>query len=126
MKGLFPNQHELRFKELLKKSKTVSIPQRNLQNLATEICKAKNKITPEIVNLLFEFTYKNITLGNASLLKRNYFTVHYGSESLSSVALKIWEFVADSIRELKTSIFKNKIKGWATNKCPCRLCKKYI
>ena len=46
-----------------------------------------------------------------SILKRNrYFTVHYGSESLVSLAPKIWELVPDSIREMKTlSIFKNKL-----------------
>ena len=30
--------------------------QRNLQTLATEIYKAKNKISPEVINSLFEFT----------------------------------------------------------------------
>ena len=50
---------------------------------------------------------------NASILKKNrYFTFHYGSESLVSLAPKIWELVLDSIREVKTlSIFKNKIQA---------------
>ena len=116
---IYPNQHQLTFKELLEKNKTVSIHQRNLQILATEIYKAKNKISPEVVNSLFEFTNKNYNLRNVSKRKR-YFTVHYGSESLVSLAPKIWELVPDSIREVKTlSIFKNKIKAWTTNKCPC-------
>ena len=64
---------------------------------------------------------------NASILKKNrYFTFHYGSESLVSLAPKIWELAPDSIREEKTSIFKNKIKAWTTDKCPCQLCKNYI
>ena len=128
LRRIYPNQHQLTFKELLEKSKTVSIHQRNLQTLATEIYKAKNKISPEVVNSLFEFTNKNYNLRNASILKRNrYFTVHYGRESLVSLAPKIWELVPDSIREVKTlSIFKNKIKAWTINKCPCRLCKNYI
>ena len=90
--------------------------------------KAKNKISPEVVNSLFQFTNKNYNLRNAPILKRNgYFAVHYGSESLVFLALKkIWELVPDSIREVKTSIFRNKIKAWTTDKCPCRLCKKYI
>ena len=67
---IYPNQHQLTFKELLEKNKTVSIHQRNLQTLATEICKAKNKISPEVVNSLFEFTNKNYNLRNASILKR--------------------------------------------------------
>ena len=54
-----PNQHQLTFQELLEKNKTISIHQRNLQTLAIEICKAKNKISLEVVNLLLEFTNKN-------------------------------------------------------------------
>ena len=58
---------------------------------------------------MFEFTNKNYNLRNVSKRKR-YFTVHDGSESLASLALKIWELVPDLIREVKTlSIFKNKI-----------------
>ena len=118
---IYPDQHQLTFKELLEKNKTVIFHQRNLQILANEICKAKNKISPEVVNSLFEFTNKNYNLRNASIYKRNrYFTVHYGRESLLSLAPKIWDLVPDSIREVKTlSIFKNKIKAWITNKCPC-------
>ena len=75
---------------------------------------------------MFEFANKNYNVRNASNLKRKrYFTVHYGSESLSSLAPKIWELVPDSIREVKTSISK-KIKAWTTDKCPCRLCENYI
>ena len=70
--------------------------QRNLQTLAIEIYKAKNKISPEFVNSLFEFTNKNYNLINVSLLKRKrYFTVHYGSESFLSLAPKIRELVPD-------------------------------
>ena len=59
--------------------------QRNLQTLATEIYKAKNKISPEVINSLFEFTKKNYNLRKASILKRKrYFTVYYRSESLVS------------------------------------------
>ena len=44
-----------------------------------------------------------------------------------SLAPKIWELVPDSVKEVKTiSIFKNKIKAWTNDKCPCRLCKNYI
>ena len=52
--------------------------------------------SPEVVNSLFEFTNKNCNLKNASILKRNrFFTVHYGSESLVSLAPKIWELFPD-------------------------------
>ena len=122
---IYPNQHQLTFKDILEKNKTASTHQKNLQTLATKIYKAKNKISPEVVNLLFEFTNKNYNLRNSSSFERKrYFTVHLGSESL---APKICELVRDSIRVIKTlSIFNNKIKAWTSDKCPCRLCKNYI
>ena len=56
---IYPNQHQLTFKELLEK-KTRPLAQRNLQTLATEICKAKSKISGEAINSFeFEFTKKN-------------------------------------------------------------------
>ena len=77
LRRIYPNQHQLTFKELLEKNKAVSIHQRNLQTLATEIYKAKNMISPEVVNSLFELTNKKYNLRNPSILKTNrYFTVH--------------------------------------------------
>ena len=68
---IYPNKHQLQ----------------NLQILATEIYKAKNKISPEVVNSLFEFTNQNYNLRNTSILKwRRHLTGHYGSESLVSLA----------------------------------------
>ena len=54
---IYSNQHQQTFKDLLEQNKTVSIHQGNLQTLTTEIYKAKNKISPEVVNSLFEFTH---------------------------------------------------------------------
>ena len=72
---------------------------------------------------MFEFTDKNCNLANASVLKKKtYFTVHYGSENLLSLAPKIWKLVPNLIRQVKTlSIFKNEIKAWTTDKFPCQL-----
>ena len=67
---IYPNQHQLTFKELLEKNKTVSIRQRNLQTLANEIYNAKKKVSPEVANSLLEFTKKNCNLRNPSILKK--------------------------------------------------------
>ena len=65
-----PNQHQLTFKELLEKNKTVSTHQINLQTFRTENYKAKNKISLNIVNSFFEFANKTCNLRNVSILKR--------------------------------------------------------
>ena len=69
LRRIYPNQNQLTLKELLEKNKAVSIHQRNLQTLATEIYKARNKISPEVVISLFEFTNKKYDRRNALVLK---------------------------------------------------------
>ena len=58
LRFIYPNKHQLTFINFLEKHKTVSIHQRYSQTLVTEFYKAKNKISPEIVNSLFDFTVK--------------------------------------------------------------------
>ena len=125
---IYPSDSKLTFKELLEKNKTVSIHQENLQVLATEIFKAKLNILPEILKELFSFNVRNYTLRSQSSLKRiKTNSVYSGSESLSSLAPKIWDLVPDSFKnENSPETFKNRIKTWTTDKCPCQICKVYI
>ena len=50
---VYDQSHELTFDQLLVKDNSVSIHQKNLQVLATEIFKAKNRIAPTIMAELF-------------------------------------------------------------------------
>ena len=50
---IYRSDSKLTFKELLEKNKTVSIHQKNLQVLATEIFKAKLNISPAILKKTF-------------------------------------------------------------------------
>ena len=114
--------------DFLKKDKSVSIHQRNLQILATEIYKVRNDLGPEIMKDIFHFVQKQYNLINDSTLqRRRKCTVYFETESISSLAPKIWEIVLCEIENAKSlDIFLKKIKLWATGKCPCRLCKRYI
>ena len=101
---IYPSDSKLTFKELLNKNKTVSIHQKNLQVLATEIFKAKLNISPEISKELFFFNVRNYNFRSQSTLKRiKANSVYFGSESLSSLAPKIWDFqtVSDSFRQFQ-------------------------
>ena len=96
---IYPSDSKLTFKEVLEKNKTVSIHQKNLQVLATEIFKTKLNISPEILKELFSFNVRNYNLRSQSTLKRiKTNTVYFGSKSLSSLALKIWDLVPDSFK----------------------------
>ena len=118
----------LSFDDLLKRDIPVSIQQRNLQILATEIYKIKNDLGPKIMKDTFHFIQKPYNLRNDPVLqRRRNRTVYFGTESISSLAPKIWEVIPSDIRSAKSlGIFKEKIKFWKTDKCPCRLCKTYI
>ena len=122
---IYPSDSKLTFKELLEKNKTVSIHQKNLQVLATEIFKGKLNISPEILKELFCFIVRNYNLRSQSTLKRiKANSVYFGSESLSSLAPKIWDLIPDNFKnENSPERFKNMIKTSTTDKCSCRICK---
>ena len=124
------NEKNLSLDDLLKKDKSVNLQilaTRNLQILATEICKLRNDSGPEIMKDIFHFAQKPRNLRNDSPLQRRRNCTHIGTESISSLAPKIWEIVPCKIKNAKSlDIFKEKIKLWTTDKCPCRLCKRYI
>ena len=120
--------YESTFQQFLKQNKSVSIHQRNLQILATEIFKTKNALRPVIMDDVFNFKNLAYNFQNAESLNRsNVSCVKYGTETITSLGVKIWKIVPNDYKGLTSlSTFKSKIKNWETDKCPCRLCKTYI
>ena len=116
------------FSELLSKDKSVTIHQRNLQLLATEIFKTKNELNPKIMEEIFTFKNVDYNLRNNTSLKiGNLKTVYYGTESLTNLGAKIWNLLPNEYKELKSlSMFKSRISNWVTDECPCRMCKNYV
>ena len=58
------------FKELLKKDNSVTVHQKNLQVLATEIFKTKSGLNPEIMQEVFKFNEHNYDFRSATELVR--------------------------------------------------------
>ena len=105
----------------------MSIHQKNLQILATEIYKTKNDLGPKIMKDTFHLQKPYNLRNDPELQRRRNRTVYFGTESMSSLAPKIWELIPSDIRSANSfGIFKEKIKFWTADKCPCRLCKTYI
>ena len=67
---LYKDETNLPFDDLLKKGKSVSIHQKRLQILGTEIYKVRNDLGSEIVNDIFHFVQKPYNLRNDSTLQR--------------------------------------------------------
>ena len=125
---VYKNETFSSFDDLLKRDKSVSIHQKNLQILTTEIYKTNNDLVPKIMKDTFHFIQKPYNLRNdPELQRRRNRTVYFGTESISSLTPKIWELIPSDIRSANSlEIFTEKIKFWTTDKCPCRLCKTYI
>ena len=114
--------------ELLQKDNAVTVHQRNLQVLATEIYKVKMGLAPQLVKEHFSPNTHTYNLRSTYEFKlENVKTVHYGTESLLFLGPKMWELV---LLEIKSSHsleeFKKNINSWIPENCPCRLCKTYL
>ena len=116
------------YEELLTKDISVTIHDRNIRALAIEIYRVMQGISPPLLNEVFvprECIYE--LRGNNFLERRRVKSVRYGTESISSLAPKIWEILPNEIKDSDTlQIFKAKIKKWVPVECPCRLCKIYL
>ena len=106
----------------------MEIHRKDLQILATEIYKVKNELGPKIMADIFHFEEKPYNLRNNSVMQgQANCTVYFGTESITSLAPKLWELIPSEIKSAKSlNIFKAKIKSWTADKCPCRLCKTYV
>ena len=121
--------NNLSFAELLHLDNSVTIHQRNIQVLATEIFEVKNKLAPEIMNEVFEFKTPCYNFrSDVSLFKKQKVkTTYYGQQSVKYLGPKIWDMVPQSIKNSNSlKEFKFLIKQWKPDGCPCRLCKTYV
>ena len=118
----------LTFQQLLVLDKSFCIHHRNLQKLAVEMFKIKNKLVPTPMQELFP-EYDNIhNLRSERFWETfNVRTVGFGTETLLLRGMKTWLLLPDEIRNSNTlSEFKTKIKNWTPTGCTCRLCKTFI
>ena len=67
---VYKDEKNLSLDDLLKKDQSVSIHQRNLQILATEMYKARNDLEPEIMKDIFHSVQKPYNLRNDSTPQR--------------------------------------------------------
>ena len=122
-------QNNLSFSELLDLDDSVTVHQKNLQVLVTEIYKVKNRIAPEIMKDIFELQNPSYNLRSTynQFRRENIKTVYYDLQSVRYIGPKICEIVPNSIKYCDSlSKFRKLIKSWRLESCPCRLCKTYI
>ena len=70
LKLVYQDSSDLTFQELLAKDKSVSVHQKSLQFLATEIFKSKTGVSPELMNDIFHFVERPYNLRSDYTLER--------------------------------------------------------
>ena len=104
--SLICNDKNSSYEELLTKDGSVSIHHRNIQALATEFYKIKNRILPELFTEIFACE----TESHSNLRRCNDFripsihTAYHGSESISFVGPKICNILPVKIKQFKKSV----------------------
>ena len=85
------NDYVATFTQLFEKDSSVSIHIRNLQVLATENVKARNNLSPPIIQNILRATEPAYCLRRDTVFEsRRMQTQRYGIDSLTYLGLKIW------------------------------------
>ena len=116
------------FQQILREQNEITIHQRNLQVLVTEMYKIVNGIAPPITNSLFQFRCNTNSIRNfQEVFTKNRKTVKYGTETVTYRVPFLWANVRTKYKNAKSlDEFISKVKAWKCDFCQCRLCKKYM
>ena len=88
------------FEDLFETDNSVSKHKRSIQCLAIELYRTPNGIGPDIMKDVFPLgTSSNYDIRNRhTFTTRSIKTVYYGIESLSCLALKVWELIPNNFK----------------------------
>ena len=114
----------LNYKDLLLRNNSVTINQRNLQFLMTEIFKMIHGLNPSFMKEFFimEETCYNLRCQYRIKVPRVTST-KYGLEKLSFMGCQIWNTLPVEFKYLSSvPMFKEQIKGRSGSNCNCRIC----
>ena len=106
--------HFSSFEKILSNCKSVTVHEKNLKILTTEMCKILNSLSPEIMKNIFKIkTNYHKTLKALIFSKRNIKTVRYGLQNMSYMGPRMWDLVPKEMKQVTTlNEFKAKIKIW--------------
>ena len=116
------------FKDLLKKDRSFTIHQRNIQSLAIELFKVKGNLSNNIMYDIFQTKKINYNLrSQISFVCICVNTKKFGLNSLRYFASKVWSMIPLEYKNSgSVEIFKTKIRNWEPKDRYCYLCKTYV
>ena len=126
---IYNNNKRPSFNALLEEYGSVSIHEKNIKILGTEMFKVRKNLAPpqmyEIFKLKDESQYnlRHNSPFSSPVVK----SVYKGTESLSFLRPKIWDILPDTYKDIPDlNSFKVALKKWKPVNCPCRIFKVYI
>ena len=113
------------YEELLIQNNEVSIHQKQLRALATEIYKSLTDVNPDFMKNYFSIKEIPYSLRNGSALKiPSARSTYYGINSNHFRACVLWNKLPNSLKESQSlPEFKNKIKTIGKIDCSCTICR---
>ena len=121
------NDYTSDFKTLLENDNTVTIHQRNIQALTSEIYKTLNNLNPTFMKEIFYLKEQRYSIRNQGLAYPKPRSVSYGLESFGYKATQLWSKIPNSIKQADNiTTFKREVSKSCVNICNCNLCKHYI
>ena len=107
--------------------KSLCFHHRNIHQVAIEMYKVKNDLSPPFMKDLFSEVNRNTRSGETfSRPKIN--SVKRGDRSLRSFGPIVWNtMLPEDLKSCKSlDSFKDSVKSWRPDNCPCELCKDYV
>ena len=102
--------------------------QQNINVLIKEVYKFENNLSPPPIDDMFQVCKINYNLRHFQQFanpRKN--SVKMDLETITYHAPQFWNLVPTEFKDAPSlPIFKEKIKSWYYDNCPCRLCKTYI
>ena len=114
------------FKELLDKDKSLCFHHRNIHQVAIEMYKVKNGLSPPFMKDIF-CEISRETRSGREFSRPNINSVKYGDRSLRNFGPIVWNtMVPENLKQCGSlDLFKASIKLWIPD-CTCELCKIYV
>ena len=116
------------FDDLLRKDCSLTFHHRNIHQVAIEMFKVKHDLSPPFMKEIFTHIKDNGTRSGETFARPNVNSVYKGDQSLRCFGPIVWNTMLPENLKTCNSLaeFKNRIKSWKPDNCPCKLCKIYV
>ena len=125
---LIQQNYRSEFERLLENANEKLVHQKCIKFLLIEIYKYLNRLSPDIMNIIFKLGQNTHNLRNFHAFEsQNPKTKKFGLDSIVYRASQLWKNVPEEIRNSPSLlIFKESVKKVPFISCSCQCCKTYI